>query len=104
MDTREGHPEGLGIEHITLHDFRAAAYARSQEFRASGKTAYTPSLGLQVLEQPASDVPCCASKKYQDLSIMIRDGRVKGNEASITTADIRAIQGRRLEVTETSSL
>jgi hypothetical protein len=75
MDTRQGDAEGLGIEHVSLHDFRAAAYPRSQEFRTPGKTAYTPFLSLQVLEQPAADIPCSASQKYQELSIKTKDAK-----------------------------
>jgi hypothetical protein len=75
MDTRQGDPEGPGIEHISLHDFRAAAYARSQEFRTPGETAYTPFLGLQLPEQPAPDIPCSASQKYQELSIMTKTAK-----------------------------
>jgi hypothetical protein len=77
MNSVESGAKGIDIQHITLQDFGAAAKACAEEFRAAGKAAYTPAFSLQVLEQPASDIPGSASQKYQNLSIMAKGKVVK---------------------------
>jgi hypothetical protein len=65
MNSVESGAEGIGIEHITLHDFRVAAHACSKEFWPSSKAAYTQALSLQMLQQPASDISGGSGEEYQ---------------------------------------